>query len=91
MEARQGAIRIFSGNPIVFHSALQPAIRLYPMRDPVNSPISRPRRERAGRLANRNFERSRSRCSWRLGPPRFRQASSQSQRVFLNLARACHP
>jgi hypothetical protein len=36
MEARQRAIRIFFGNPILFQGALQPAIRLNPMRDPVN-------------------------------------------------------
>jgi hypothetical protein len=37
----------FFGNPIVFQGAPQPAIRLIPMRDLVNRPISRPQRERA--------------------------------------------
>jgi hypothetical protein len=63
MEARQGAIRITSETPMLVLGAPQPAIRLNPMRDPVNRPISRPQRERAGHLAYRNFERSRIRCS----------------------------
>jgi hypothetical protein len=75
MEARQGAIRVFFGTPIVCRSAPQPAIRLRLLRDPVNRPNSPPRRERAGHLARRNFERSRSRCSWNPGPVRFRPAS----------------
>jgi hypothetical protein len=78
MEARQRAIRIFFGNPIVYQGAPQPAIRLNPLRDLVNRPISRPRRERAGHLAYRQFERSRIRCSRRLGPVRFRRVSSQA-------------
>jgi hypothetical protein len=56
----------------------QPAIRLHLMRDLVSCPLARPRRERAGLLACRHFQRSRIRCSWRLGPVRFRQASSQT-------------
>ena len=36
MEARQGAMRIFFWNPIVFRSAPHSAIRLHLMRDPVN-------------------------------------------------------
>jgi hypothetical protein len=48
MKARQGAIRIFFGNPMVLHGAPQAAIRLHPMRDLVNRATSRPRRERAG-------------------------------------------
>jgi hypothetical protein len=78
MEARQGAIRIFFRSPMVLRSAPQPAIRLHLMRDLVNRPISRPERERAGLLARRHFERSRIRCSWRLGPVRLRQASSRA-------------
>jgi hypothetical protein len=75
MEARQGAMRIFFRNPIVFRSASQPAIRLYLMRDPVSRPLARSQRECAGLLAFRDFARSRIRCSWRLGPVRFRQTS----------------
>jgi hypothetical protein len=63
---------------MIFQRAPEPAIRLHPMRDLVNRPISRPQRGRAGHLARRDFERSRSRCSWRLGPVRFRRASSQA-------------
>jgi hypothetical protein len=74
MEARQGAIRVFSGSTQVSGAPLRPAIRLYPMRDPVNRPISRSQRERAGRLADRQFARSRIRCSRRPGPACFRQA-----------------
>jgi hypothetical protein len=80
MEARQRAIRILGGgNPILFRSAPQRAIPLYLMRDLVNRPISRPQRERAGHLARREFARSRIRCSWRLGPVRFRQSSSRTE------------
>jgi hypothetical protein len=78
MEARQGAIRIFFGNPGVLRSAPHPAIRLHLMRDPVSHPLGRPQRERAGLLALREFARSRIRCSWRLGPVCFRQTSSQA-------------
>jgi hypothetical protein len=67
----------FFDHPILFQSATRPAIRLHliMMRDLVNRRLARPRRERAGHLAHRDFERSRSRCSWRLGPVRLRQAS----------------
>jgi hypothetical protein len=68
----------FFGDPMLLRSTLQPAIRLYLLRDPVSRPFARPQRERAGLPARRNFARSRIRCSWRLGPVRFRQASSQA-------------
>jgi hypothetical protein len=48
MKARQGPSGFFFGNPIVFHSAPQAAIRLHLMRDLVNRPTSRPQWERAG-------------------------------------------
>jgi hypothetical protein len=66
----------FFGNPIVLQSAPQPAIRLYPMRDPVSPPLARPQREPAALRACRDFARSRIRCSWRLGPVCFRQTWS---------------
>jgi hypothetical protein len=65
----------FFRHPIAAKSAPQSAIRLHLMRDPVSLPLARPR-ERAGPLAFREFARSRIRCSWRLGPVRFRLASS---------------
>ena len=71
----RGPCEIFR-NPMVAVSARKPAIRLHPMRDPVNRPLAESQREPAGRLDLRDFARSRIRCSWRLGPVRFRQASS---------------
>jgi hypothetical protein len=68
----------FFGNPRVLRSAPQPAIRLHLIRDLVSRPFARPQREHAGLLARRHFARSRIRCSWRLGPVRIRQASSQT-------------
>ena len=56
-------------------SAPDAAIRLHLMRDPVNRPLAESQRKPAGRLERRDFSRSRIRCSWRLGPLRFRQAS----------------
>ncbi len=73
-----GGPSAFFRNPVVFWSAPQPAIRFHLLRDPVNCPISRPQRERAGHLARRDFQRSRIRCSWRLGPVRLRQASPRA-------------
>jgi hypothetical protein len=57
------AIRIFFRHPIAANSAPQPAIRLHLMRDPVNRPLGRPRRELAGPLAFGEFARSRIRSS----------------------------
>ena len=74
MEARQGAIRVFSGNCIVFRSTPQPTI---PASPDARSRGPSPRATAAGTrrpLAIRDSERSRIRCSWRLGPVRFRQA-----------------
>jgi hypothetical protein len=68
----------FFGNPMLLRSAPQPAIRLHLLRDPVSRPLARPQRGHAGLLARRDFARSRIRCSWRLGPVRFRHASSQA-------------
>jgi hypothetical protein len=48
------------------------------MRDLANRPIPRPRRERTSLLARRDIERSRIRCSWRLGLVRFQQAPPQA-------------
>ncbi len=45
------------------------------MRDPVNRPVPRAQRERAGLLALRDSARSRIRCAWRLGSGRLRHAS----------------
>ena len=42
------------------------------------SPRSTGAGTRTGLLARRHFQRSRIRCSWRLGPVRFRQASSRA-------------
>jgi hypothetical protein len=65
----------FLGNPIISPAPRDSPSRLHLMRDPVNRPLARPQRERAGPLALRDFARSRIRCSWRLGLVRFRQAS----------------
>ena len=71
----RGPSAFFRAAPIVFQSAPQPAIRPHLMRDPVNRPRARPRGERAGTLALRDFAGSRIRCSWTLGPVCFRRAS----------------
>jgi hypothetical protein len=75
MEARLGAMRIFFKNSMSFGAPRNPSSRLHLMRDPVNRPLSRPQRERAGLFALRGYTRSRIRCSWGLRPVRFRQMS----------------
>jgi hypothetical protein len=46
MEARQGAIRVFSGNTFPAAAPRSPPFRLRPMRDPANRPSRAPLRER---------------------------------------------
>ena len=65
----------FFRNSIVFRSAPQPAIPASPDARSREPSLARPRRECADSLALRGFARSRIRCSWRLGPVRFPQAS----------------
>ena len=61
----RGPSAFFSGGSIV-SGAPRTSLPAHPMRDPVNRLLARPRRERAGPSALRDFARSRIRCSPRM-------------------------
>jgi hypothetical protein len=65
MEARQGAMRNFFRNSMSSGAPQNPPSRLHLMRDPVNRPLARPRRERAlARSATSPDCASRVRAGW---------------------------
>ena len=57
----RGPSAFFQGTPSFSGAPRNPPSRLHLMRDPVNPPLARPRRERAGPLALPDFARSRIR------------------------------
>jgi hypothetical protein len=69
--AAEGHENFFSGPQLSSGAPRSLPSRLHLLRDRVNLPLARSRRERAGSLALRDFSRSRIRCSWRLGPCAF--------------------